>query len=147
MVANAATTTIQNSHAVSGKDCMFQDWCRWKDAPTFTQSSFKETLCGGQAFRWRQIDDYYEGRWSSNVVRLRYLDGAVHFALPASVDRTSALQNLRSYFACETDFHQLTDALPWRNDSILSTAIQHFSGLRILPTLCGNAFLFSLQLH
>ncbi len=132
MVANAATTTIQNSHAVSGKDYMFQDWCRWKDAPTFTQSSFKETLCGGQAFRWRQIDDYYEGRWSSNVIRLRYLDGAVHFALPASVDRTSALQNLRSYFACETDFYQLSDALPWRNDSILSTAIQHFSGLRIL---------------
>jgi N-glycosylase/DNA lyase len=107
----------------------FGSWHIWKDAPTFTEASFNETLDGGQAFRWQRIGDFFEGRWSHQVVRLRYADGIVSYASPDNSDPSDALHR---YFASEIDFTSLTDHLPWRSDPVLSVAVQQFNGLRIL---------------
>jgi N-glycosylase/DNA lyase len=107
----------------------FGPWHIWNDAPTFTEASFNETLDGGQAFRWQRIGSFFEGRWSDQVVRLRYADGVVSYASPCGVDPIEAL---RRYFACEVDFTALTDHLPWRSDPVLSASVQQFKGLRIL---------------
>ncbi len=110
----------------------FGAWESWEEAPEFTLNSFVETINGGQAFRWKQIASFYEGRWGSNVVRLRYSNGAIEYSLPVESEPIDSLKNLRSYFACSTDFSALTDSLPWRSDPILATAIENFTGLRIL---------------
>ena len=110
----------------------FGAWQVWVDAPTFSETSFAETIDGGQAFRWQKIEDFYEGRWDKTAVRLKYENEHIEFAIPLGTDPEAAQQNLASYFACDVDFAQLEDALPWRSDPVLDTAIQHFSGLRIL---------------
>ena len=110
----------------------FGAWESWEEAPEFTLHSFVETINGGQAFRWKQIASFYEGRWGSNVVRLRYSNGGIEYSLPVDSEPIDSLKNLRSYFACGTDFSALTNSLPWRSDPILATAIENFTGLRIL---------------
>jgi N-glycosylase/DNA lyase len=110
----------------------FGAWESWEEAPEFTLHSFVETINGGQAFRWKQIASFYEGRWGSNVVRLRYNNGGIEYSLPVYSEPINSLKNLHSYFACGTDFSALTNSLPWRSDPILATAIENFTGLRIL---------------
>ena len=114
------------------KQDTFGAWKSWDQAPEFTHNSFVETIDGGQAFRWKQIANFYEGRWGYNVVRLRYNNGAIEYSLPSESDSIDSLKKLRKYFACDTDFSSLTNSLPWRNDPILATAIENFNGLRIL---------------
>ena len=110
----------------------FGEWQPWDNAPHWSQVGFEETVDGGQAFRWKQLDDGYEGRWGDNVVRLRHLDGKTEFAIPKESDLRKAESALATYFATETDFAALSDALPWRNDPTLKVSIEHFQGLRIL---------------
>jgi N-glycosylase/DNA lyase len=110
----------------------FGEWQPWDNAPEWSQVGFEETINGGQAFRWQPINEGYEGRWGENVIRLRYIDGKTQFATPYGSDNTKARSALETYFAVDTDFAKLSDSLPWRNDPILKTSIQHFRGLRIL---------------
>jgi N-glycosylase/DNA lyase len=110
----------------------FGPWHRWEDAPDFTPTSFEETINGGQAFRWQRSADYSEGRWGHHVIRLQYTDGSLRFSLPKASAPEAALEALRTYFACDTDFATLTEALPWRSDPVLATARTQFEGLRIL---------------
>lgn len=110
----------------------FGEWQPWNNAPNWSRVGFKETVDGGQAFRWKQIDDYFEGRWSDHVVRLRHHDGKTEFSKPKDSDHDKTESALKTYFATEIDFTRLTDALPWRNDPILKVSIEHFQGLRIL---------------
>lgn len=116
----------------------FGPWQVWRDAPPFTPTSLEETLDGGQAFRWLRGDDFFEGRWGRNVVRLRHAAGRLEYAMPEGADTMSAWQNLQTYLAGSTDFAALTDALPWRSDPVLAAAIQHFRGLRILRQPFGE---------
>ena len=110
----------------------FGSWKSWEELPDFTQGSFVETINGGQAFRWKQIAEFYEGKWGSNVVRLRYNNKGIEYSLPVVSEPVNTLKSLRSYFACDTNFNAITDSLPWRSDPILATAIKNFTGLRIL---------------
>ena len=69
-------------------------WQVWEDAPTFTAISFAETIDGGQAFRWQKIESFYEGRWDENVVRLRFKNEQIEFAIPLGTDSELIQQNL-----------------------------------------------------
>lgn len=110
----------------------FGPWNVWRDAPPFNAVSLAETLDGGQAFRWRRNEDFFEGRWGRYVVRLRYAANQLQYAVSEGVDTEGTQRALQSYFAGTTDFGALTDALPWRSDPVLATAVEHFRGLRIL---------------
>ncbi len=104
----------------------------WTDAPAIDLQTLAETLDGGQAFRWNACGEGFEGRWGSQVVRLRFEAKRLHVALPEGTDRPAAIRALSDYLALDTDFAGLTDALPWRSDPVLRTAIAAFPGLRIL---------------
>lgn len=110
----------------------FGSWHIWEKAPAITPTALAETLDGGQAFRWHRTADYYEGRWGSNAIRLRHTNGQVHYSLPHNEDPRASLRHLDRYFAVDLDFTMLTNSLPWRSDSVLATAVDHFQGLRIL---------------
>jgi len=112
----------------------FSDWELWENAPAFTEASLKETLLGGQAFRWVQKEDFFEGRWATQVVRLRLVEEALYLASCESDARAA----LDQYFARATDFAGMTDALPWRSDPIMKTAVEAFNGLRILRQPLGE---------
>lgn len=116
----------------------YSSWQTWEDAPCFTPASFAETIDGGQAFRWRRVVDFYQGRWGSNALRLQYVNGSIRYALPLRSNRETTLNALHRYFAVDTDFAYLTDALPWRSDPVLATAIAHLKGLRILRQPFGE---------
>lgn len=110
----------------------FGEWHSWTHAPKWNLAGFEETIDGGQAFRWKRVDSGFEGRWGRNVVRLRYLNGITEFSAPLKTDLCLTESALNTYFAIDTDFEALTNALPWRNDPILKKAVDHFQGLRIL---------------
>lgn len=116
----------------------FSNWQRWAEAPFFSQEAFAETLDGGQSFRWNRSGHHFEGRWGDNVVRLRWSDNGIHWCLPKGANKDHTKEALRIYFALDTDFSSLTDALPWRSDAVLKTAIDAFPGLRILRQPLGE---------
>lgn len=104
----------------------------WPGAPAIAPKTLAETLDGGQAFRWSACGGAFEGRWGRQVVRLRLAGKHLQVALPEGTDRPAAIRALTDYLALDTDFTALTDALPWRSDPVLRTAIAAFPGLRIL---------------
>jgi N-glycosylase/DNA lyase len=114
------------------KTSPFKIWELWSKAPHFSERALAETLDGGQTFRWNRIENFYEGRWSSHVVRLKQVDETIYFSVPESDDGAQTLQALHHYFALDQDFAAITDALPWRNDPVLQKSIRSFDGLRIL---------------
>lgn len=107
-------------------------WTRWSKGPKMSAHGFEETLDGGQAFRWNAHEDYFQGRWAQNAIRLRWRESRIEYALPPVAQPETSLDNLGRYFAIDTDFEALTDALPWRSDPVLKSAIHAFPGLRIL---------------
>ena len=116
----------------------YSDWQPWDDGPRLSERSLLETLDGGQAFRWQRKPDYLEGRWLTHTVRIRSENGRLFIALPKTTSLDTLLPALRTYFAFDTNFDALTDALPWRNDPILKAAITAFPGLRILRQPFGE---------
>lgn len=116
----------------------FTGWQAWPNAPELSETAFAETLDGGQAFRWNKKGDYFEGRWSKNVVRLRQHKTGIQWSAPKSENPTRLTGALDSYFALDRNFEQLTDALPWRSDPVLQMAIKAFPGLRILRQALGE---------
>ncbi|MEO0510085.1 MAG: DNA glycosylase [Verrucomicrobiota bacterium] len=110
----------------------FTQWQTWPDGPKFNKRTLAEILDGGQTFRWNEKTDFFEGRWGGNVLRLRINKSSIEFAAPKEIESAQAVEALNHYLATESDFEALTDALPWRSDPILKTAIEAFPGLRIL---------------
>lgn len=132
-MAHHLPTRKATSGASSGSGPIpFSPWHIWHEAPAFSPVAFYETLEGGQAFRWNQIGDFLEGRWSGHVVRLRQEGQLLHWSAPQDHDPKILLEALGRYFALAIDFSNLTDALPWRSDPVLRTAVHAFPGLRIL---------------
>ncbi|MFU8847318.1 MAG: DNA-3-methyladenine glycosylase family protein [Opitutales bacterium] len=116
----------------------FSLWQHWQEAPCFSARGFAETLDGGQAFRWNRVEDYFEGRWADQVVRLRYDNQKLYWSAPSTQEPGQVLAALQSYFALDCDFERLTDALPWRSDPVLRTAIEAYPGLRLLRQPLGE---------
>jgi N-glycosylase/DNA lyase len=123
---------------IPGKSDFFTDWQLWPDAPRMGETALAETLDGGQAFRWDQQENYFEGRWAGHVVRLRSHPTGIQWCAPASEAPGRILDALARYFALSQDFDALTESLPWRSDPVLETAIRAFPGLRILRQPLGE---------
>lgn len=117
---------------IKGKNEAFLRWQLWADAPEFDTTSLAETLDGGQAFRWNKRGDYFEGRWSSHVIRLRKHKTGIQWRAPIPEKPDQVTSALNQYFALDRNFKELADALPWRSDPVLQTAMKAFPGLRIL---------------
>ena len=120
----------------SGSPPEFSTWCAlpgWAPAADV----LRETLDGGQAFRWREHDGVWTGHWSAHVVQLRLTDGLLRWrGTPGT-----AVADLHRYLAHDADWAALTDSLPWRSDPHLARCIAAFPGLRILRQPFGETLL------
>ena len=97
----------------------------------------RETLNGGQAFRWHETNNLWTGTWSAHCVQLQLSDTGLQWRGTAGT--TAA--DLHRYLAHNTDWAALTDSLPWRSDAHLARCLAAFPGLRILRQPFGETLL------
>jgi len=111
----------------------------WQALPGWnpTADVLRETVDGGQAFRWHEREAVWTGHWSGHSVQL-CLNGAT---LQWRAAAPTAPADVRRYFGGETDWESLTDSLPWRSDAHLARCIAAFPGLRILRQPFGETLL------
>ena len=112
--------------------------------PFTSPYDLRGTLCGGQAFRWR---DEGGGRFCGvilgNVVRMRRVDEGIEF-VSAPDDETSLAPLVRDYLRVDDDMDEIYAALS--EDEHLADAVKHHQGLRVLrqePWECLIGFICS----
>lgn len=89
-----------------------------------------ETLDGGQCFRWKKDGEEWTGVIGRQVIRLKPDPAGVRWRQPKGTpDAESALAR---YLDAEGAHATLAEALPWRSDGALRSAMEAFPGLRIL---------------
>lgn len=120
-------------------------WTVWQPLaglPSLSADVLRETVDGGQSFRWAaQADGTWLGQWSDQVVRLRTVaDGGLHWSAPAALASTTPAA-LGRYFGTERNFASLADTLPWRSDPHLARCLAAYPGLRILHQPFGETLL------
>ena len=102
------------------------------------------TLCGGQAFRWRdEGDGWFCGVIFGNVVRMRRVAEGIEF-VSAPDDETSIVPLVRDYLRVDDDMNEMYAAL--NEDEHLSDAVKQHRGLRVLrqePWECLVGFICS----
>ena len=112
-------------------------WTDWTPLPLstpFTQESLRETLDGGQAFRWQflETDSCWQGIWGRFVARVSLnQDEGLLYRIPEELAQQAA-EVLKNYFLSDTDWGKIADRLPWRSDPKLAQAIEAYPGLRLL---------------
>ena len=109
-------------------------WSTLEIEPALSVATFRETIDGGQAFRWKpdSTGDVWQGVWSDCVVRLRWRsENAIEFSRPENCPRITA-DRVRDYLGFGTDWNRIADELPWRSDPQLRQAMDAFPGLRLL---------------
>jgi N-glycosylase/DNA lyase len=136
---------VSRSDAPTSDESPREDWCAWRPLaglPALTPDVLRETLDGGQAFRWnREPDGTWLGVWSDNIVRLRLgVNERVQWSAPGAKADSTELA-LTRYFTIDRSFSTLADTLPWRSDPHLARCIVQFSGLRILRQPFGETLL------
>lgn len=120
-------------------------WSEWQPLaglPPLSADVLRETIDGGQAFRWNaQADGSWLGQWRDHIVALKRADdGRVLWSAPAA-RATSTPAALARYFGADRDFAALTDTLPWRSDLHLARCLAAYPGLRILRQPFGETLL------
>ena len=112
-------------------------WTDWTSLPLetpFNHESLRETLDGGQTFRWRflEIENCWQGVWGQFVARVALdQNEGLLFQMPKELP-SQAIAALKNYFLADADWREITDRLPWRSDPELARAIEACPGLRLL---------------
>lgn len=117
-------------------------WSGWQPLPGDWRPSpdvLRETLDGGQAFRWSEEEGLWTGIWGDNLVQLRLHRDTLQWRAPAGTATTGPA--LHRYLGADTDWAALADALPWRSDPHLRRCLEAFPGLRILRQPFGETLL------
>ena len=112
--------------------------------PFETPYDLRGTLCGGQAFRWRdEGDGWFGGVIFGNVVRMRRVDEGIEF-VSAPDDEVSLAPLVRDYLRVDDDMDGIYAALS--EDEHLAEAVKQHEGLRVLrqePWECLIGFICS----
>jgi len=120
-------------------------WTAWQPLaglPPLSAAVLRETVDGGQAFRWTaEAGDTWLGQWSEHLVRLRRTEGdRVQWSAPGALAATTPAA-LARYFGLDQNFATLADTLPWRSDPHLARCLAAYPGLRILRQPFGETLL------
>ncbi len=106
--------------------------------PTY---DFPATLAGGQAFRWKRVDDAWEGVILGRWVRLRPSGARLSIETPGPISDWAWLVN---YLALDDDLEALVATFP--DDDPMRAATASSPGLRLLrqdPWECLASFILS----
>jgi N-glycosylase/DNA lyase len=121
-------------------------------------AALAETVCGGQAFRWKSAPDHqnsrdetsagaagqgaaWQGVWGACVARVRASEEYnLEWTCPIGLEARIA-PALENYFAADVDFDALADQLPWRTDAVMAERVRAWRGLRLLRQPLGEALL------
>jgi N-glycosylase/DNA lyase len=93
------------------------------------------SLCCGQVFRWRKVDDWWYGVVGEHVVKIRQCGADLEFE---SVSKDF----VQHYFGLNDDLTQISQCVG--NDDYIRKALQRFEGLRIVrqvPWECLISFI------
>lgn len=118
-------------------------WSEWQPLPGDWRPSAEvlaETLDGGQAFRWHQVDGLWTGTWSACHVQLRPGGAGLEWRAPAGQVAATG-PGLRAYLGLDRDWSARHDQLPWRSDAHLRGCMEEFRGLRLLRQPFGETLL------
>ncbi len=135
-------SAVKNSEPTPDTTPGWSAWTPLLSAAPVTPDVLRETLDGGQAFRWhREPDGPWIGIFDTHLVRLS-LDarGALAWSAPRAL-ASSTPAALARYLDLARDPRALADALPWRSDAHLAAAIAAFPNLRILRQPFGETLL------
>lgn len=122
------------------------DWGPWRTlecAPLCGFAGLRETLDGGQLFRWHADGPQsWFGSWGRHIACVRLQDdGHIAVAFPAGAE-SAALPALMRLLRLDAGLHaRAVDALPWRSDPVLRAAMARFPGLRVVCQPLGEALL------
>lgn len=117
---------------------IFSKWQSLENSPHFCFDSFKETLDGGQCFRWNFCKDklskeYFEGVLGKYVFRLLLNENNKIEFSSNLLDEQKAICLLQNHIGFEGDiFSKKLKQLAKKNDIILNEALENFKDLRIL---------------
>lgn len=122
-----------------GQSLIWTPWHGLPEAGRWNPDGLRETLLGGQAFRWNEMaDGRFSGIFNRHLVECRLAspgdgdNGSLEWralTVPGAPDPTA---DISSYFGADIDWSARMDRLPWRSDPELASAIRAFPGLRIL---------------
>ncbi|MBR4597214.1 MAG: hypothetical protein IKO42_02325 [Opitutales bacterium] len=102
-----------------------------ENSPFFTPSDFRETLDGGQSFRWRQVEkNTFEGVFENVAARL-ILEGSgkVSAQILKGADKKSAAKKIAEFLDFERDYASIVKSCA---DPRVKAAAKKFPTLRIL---------------
>ena len=113
-----------------------RQWTPWKRLlPNLqlTQNALRETLDGGQSFRWKQTGDgAWIGTWKRCLARVRLdAQGRMEWSCPPSLER-NVKREIHLYFETGDKYAETVDHLIKLNDAPLNKAMRIWQGLRIL---------------
>ncbi len=116
-------------------------WQPLAASPSFSPAILREILDGGQAFRWQLLpDSIWQGQWAHHLVQFR-LDPATTTLHWRALTPSTTAADVSLYLAFDVNWPALTDALPWRSDPQLATALTAFPNLRLLRQPFGETLL------
>ena len=110
------------------------DWTSWRPlrlAEDIPAGTLAEQMDGGQAFRWSPASDgSWVGVFGRTLAAVR--SGPQGLEWRGQQGATHAEGALRHYLDADGSQARLSEALPWRSDSVLRSARAAYPGLRIL---------------
>ena len=131
MSASAARCLIATSEPPR-----WSPWRRLDLEHRFTAESLRETLDGGQAFRWRWLEEVqaWRGIFAEHAVELRLATSTAAGPLEyrAVTEPTAAHSALRQYLGMARELQGHLARLPLSSDPVLATAVASCPGLILL---------------
>jgi N-glycosylase/DNA lyase len=110
------------------------DWTPWRPlrlAEDVPAGTLAEQMDGGQAFRWSLASDgSWVGVFGRTLAAVRSSPQGLEWC--GQKGATHAEGALRHYLDADGSQARLSEALPWRSDSVLRSARAAYPGLRIL---------------
>jgi len=123
-------------------------WSKFEklDLPAFEPNDFRETLDGGQSFRWNKTEadsdanPEYFGVFGKNAAILRLSkNGDVLCSVLKGMERARKAAQL--YLDGRRDYQSLRESLAAAGDPIMSRALKIYPTLRILRQDCAEALM------